>query len=667
MDSHVVKSKIKDKALFPAAREWAPTVRKPPKIEWTAPELPDLRAFNIKSAAVDVETCDPELDKRGPGVRRGAYIAGLAVGLDVDGPRWYFPIRHEGGGNMDPDKVMAWARSELNALRCPIVGTNLGYDLDFLEEEGVDFRSATEFHDVQVAEPLLDEWRMEYNLDALARDYIGEGKDERFLRQFGLAYGFKTNKALKQNLWRLPGGAVGPYGEGDVDRPLKILPKQLKRLEEEGLSEIYTIERKLIKILVATRRRGVRIDVSMAEKARDEFVRRRDEILKELERISGIKGIQLMVPDSFVKALQDRGIVVPLTDKTEKWSVTKPFLEKHQKDPFVKLLMEGRRLNTAVNTFMEGQILRYADTGRIHPTFRQSKSEDGGTIARLAGDNPNMQFIPKRDQDIAPLIRGVFLPDEGDVWQRDDYEQIEYRLLAHFAVGPGSQELRDRYAVTPDINYHKIVAGFMGVDPSDKVVYQRIKITNFSKVYGGGPDVLSEQAGCTLQEAKDFIQRYDRELPFVKSTYDRAAMWGSRRGFVVTIMNRKQRFPFWEPFRNYGKDKKPALPLEEAKEAYGDRLTRADTYKALNRKMQGSNADIIKKAMVDAQEAGLLEQDALGPILLTVHDELDTSVKPTAKSREAGEELKRVMERVVKLKVPVLVDSMRGANWGVCG
>lgn len=633
-----------------------------PPSGWAPPtELPTLRG--VKRICVDTETKDPELSELGPGVRRpGCHIVGLALAVD-GGPRWYFPIRHEGGGNLDAAMVMGWAREELNAFDGEVVGAQLLYDLDFLAEEGVTFPLAKAFHDVQVAEPLLDEWRRSYSLDSLARDYLGEQKEEELLRRVAALHGWVGNKAVKRNLWRLPGDYAGAYGEGDVDLPLRILPKQLARLEEEGLTQVYEIERKLIPMLLAMRRRGVRVNVARAEEVLKGLRVKQTEALAHLKRLAG-PGAEFMRPATLVKALSERGLKVPRTPKSGQPSITKAFLERHQSDELCATVAKGRRIGIVITTFMEGHILGHAINGRIHCQFHQLKGDDAGTIARLSSSDPNLQNVPARDEELAPMVRGIFEPEDGEVWERLDENQVEYRLLTNFAIGPSGEGARQRYINEPSTDFHKMAATMLKVDPEDKVKRKRVKTWNFAKVYGAGVKKLAEISGSSFADAQKLDAEYNQLMPFVEATYTRAMQWADRRGFVVTVLGRRQRFPFWEPAGNFGEGRKPMLPREQALAAYGPRVVRANTHMALNRKLQASAADIMKKAMVDAWEAGI--QGALGAPLLTVHDELDLSKPRTAAGDEAVRELQRIMERCVQLKVPLICDRESGTTWGNC-
>ena len=169
-----------------------------------------------------------------------------------------------------------------------------------------------------------------------------------------------------------------------------------------------------------------------------------------------------------------------------------------------------------------------------------------------------------------------------------------------------------------------------------------------------------------MQEATEFSRKYDIALPFVDYTHKEAMKWAARRGFVETLLGRKQRFSLWEPPGNYDQKFGPPLLKEQALEKYGPRIVRAFLYAALNRKLQASAADVMKKSMVDAYEAGVF--DVLGAPMLTVHDELDVDNPCTEAGEAAVKELQRQMEiGFPELVVPLLCDRSSGKTWGECG
>jgi len=663
---------------------------RPPAPLWRPPsELPQLSRFGAKSISVDVETYDPTLEELGPGVRRGAFVAGIAVGVEA-GPRWYFPIAHEDrSANMDRDLVLRWARSEMNAFTGRVVGASLVYDLDFLAEQGVTFASAAGFDDVLVAEALIDEHkRGRYNLDDVAFDNIGERKVEGHLKELATAHRLLTNDALKKNLWRFSGADVGPYAEGDADLPLRVLPVQLRKLEEDGQLHCYDMERRLIPLLLAMRRRGVPVNLAKAERAMALLGKEYQKWRSEVQRMCGPRA-EPNRNETLAAELRERGLDFGMTKGGPKVlpkpQIDKFFLERNKGDKLVDAIAAARRVHYLENNFLKG-LFRHQVKGRIHCTFNQTAGDEGGTVGtRFSASDMNLQAVATRESEwddiidmggvrVEELIRGVFEPEPGEVWEQDDYSQIEYRLGVHFAVGRGAEEAREKYRRDPKTDFHKFCAEMLGVDPEDKIRRKRVKNTNFAKGYGAQAKRLAATFNCSVAEAEDFIQEYDEALPFMKASLDRASEWAQKRGYVVTLDNRKQRFPLWVPAFN-GREKVP-LHFEKAQQVYTrempdgrrvpERLERAKTFVAWNRKLQGSAGEFMKKAMLQAWEGGVCSKEGLGAFLLTVHDELDCSVPRTARGFEAAAELKRIMMNAYTLKVPMLVGSGRGDSWGTC-
>ena len=643
------------------------------KTSWAPPEtLPRLGGW--KRLGIDVETKDPQISELGPGCRRpGNFIAGISL-ADGMGTKMYLPIRHEGGGNLPASMVLGWAREELNAYRGEVVGANLIYDLDWLANERITFPNVKKFLDVQIAEPLLDENRLSYSLETLAKEYLGEGKKTAALAQVAAAYRWKTDKQLKENLWKLPAAIVGEYAEEDAALPLRILHEQEKRLKAEDLEGVFDMESDLIPVLLAMRRRGVPIDLRRAEAAKVVLERELRKWTAKLKYLAGPKA-ELMQPESLGPSLEKRGLAVRRTLKKEYYSIDAAFLEYNQGDELVDAIAAGRRVNTLINTFINGHVLGHQINGRIHCQFNQLKGENGGTPARLSSSDPNLQNLPSREknfdeqlqlgEDVVQLIRGIFNPEKGEEWEQQDQSQMEYRFLVHYAVGDGADEARAAYNNDPATDFHKLCAKFMGADPNDSQKRKLVKIVNFAKGYGAGAGKIATIMRCPIQEAERFIKQYEEALPFTLDTYREAGNLAKRRGYVKTILKRRQRFPLWEPRGN--KHEVPPLPLELAKDRYKNHapLVRAYTYKALNRMLQGSNADLMKKAMVDNWKAGIC--NVLGPPLLTVHDELDWSVPKTKEGDEAAKEAKRLTETAIRIKVPIMVTAKRAADWGACG
>lgn len=650
----------------PRGKNQAPRVLPPtPDTGWRPPkDFPNLVA--AARIAVDCETKDVDLRAHGPGVRRGAHIIGLAVG--VEDARWYFPMRHEVGSewNMDPDTVMRWAGDALSGKQDK-VGANLLYDADFLAEAGVQLGGR--WLDVQIAEPLLDENRFTYALDVLDKDYGGEGKVDDELEKW--VYRAYRNKNYREELWRTSPLLVGPYAEGDVTAPLRIIDKQLAALNAQDLTELFEIETDLLPMLLAMRRLGVRVDMQARQQLDDTLT----VSLREADaRLRAAAGFDVNVNSSadLARMFDALGLDYPRTAKRGDPSFTKGWLEHHPHD-IAKLVVDARKLSKLQATFVRGYF-DLAVNGRIHALFHPLRTDENGAVSgRFASSNPNLQNIPARDEVWSALIRKLFIPEDDCEWVRHDWSQIEYRFLAHFGIGTNAREVRRLYNVDPRTDFHRMVLELLGWGPEKR---KPAKTVNFGLVYGMGPPTLAAQLGMTLEDAtRDIFEPYHERVPFVKETYDYAGNRAAARGYVKTILGRRARFDWWQP-RNWsdaaeadavydGEDRAAELTLARARARWGDiKLRRAFTHKALNRVLQGSAADLMKKAMRDIWRSGVYR--VLPVAHLTVHDELDHSVPRTKEAAEAVKEVRRLMEHAIALRVPVIADEERGPNWGEC-
>jgi len=637
-------------------------------MSWTLPkQLPNLSGAEIIS--LDIETRDPQIKEMGPGVRRDGYIVGIAVGVP-EGGRWYLPFGHAEGPQFQEEQVKRWALAELCHPNQPKLGANLLYDLDYLHHWGVPVTGP--YYDVQIAEPLLDENRKRYNLDSLSEMYLGEGKDETLMLQYCDALGLKG--APQEYIWRMPPKFVGPYAEVDVDRPLRVFAEQRQKLEADGLWDLFMLETRLVPLMLAMRQRGVRIDVERTKETRHHVFSKIQEAKQALAGIAG-REVNVWAAEDLAMVFDKLGLEFKRTKATGAPSFPGWWLEKHE-HPIAKWVFEQRKWDKVLGTFIDGHILGNLIDGRIHCQFNQLKGDEFGTVTgRFSSSNPNLQQIPSRDKVLGPMIRSLFVPEPGHLWGRSDYSQVELRLLAHYAVGPGSEEIRAEYNDNPGIDYHQACADLSGIERKDA------KCINFGVVYGMGVKKLCNQLGLDEVEGKALLNSYYARLPFVKETTNTAGRVANRRGYVHTILGRRRRFTDWEPadfnlswaFREIDHDKdaesvrrwvreQAEIARQEGKRAPGLGIKRAWTYRALNAVIQGSAADVMKKAMVDIWESGVC--DILGPPLLTIHDELDWSIPNTPEGIEAFRESIRIMETTIPFKVPLLVDSETKKNWG---
>ena len=618
-----------------------------PKSEWVPPlELPDIT--HATKIAIDVETKDPNLKTNGPGWPTGdGHIVGYAVA--VDGWSAYLPIKHLGGGNLDEKIVSRWLRK---VFECPAdkIMHNAQYDLGWIRASG--FTVNGRVIDTMVVASLLDENRFSYSLNALCYDYLGKTKSEKTLTDAAREFGVDP----KGEMWKLPAMYVGPYAEVDAEITLELWDHFKNILNKEDLWAIWTVETELLPCLVAMTERGIRVDVDQAERTKQELMRREKAVRKRIKEIAG-KEVEIWAAASIAKAFDAANIPYPKTEKGSP-SFTKKFLEDHPAE-LAKRIVEARNLNKIQGTFIDS-ILRFVATdGRVHGHINQLRSEGGGAVSgRLSMNNPNLQQIPARDPELGPMIRRLFLPEEGEKWAAIDFSQQEPRILVHYAHAfaeyknmemPGVQEFVRAYNENPNMDFHTMVAEMADIPR------KQAKVINLAMMYGMGVNKLSEQLDITLPEAKELTKQYHDRVPFVKGL-----MQGVQRsledkrstGSLRSLGGRKCRFDLWEP-DEFAMNK--AMPYQEAVNAYGPttRLKRAYTYKALNRLIQSSAADMTKKAMVDVYKSGTVP-------LLQVHDELAFSVK----SEEQAKELAQLMKNAVPIIVPNKCDIEIGPNWG---
>lgn len=612
-----------------------------PDTGWIMPtDFPSLEGQG--AIAIDTETKDIELKTRGSGaLRDDCHICGVSIGTEA-GFRRYYPVAHEMGENLDKEKVFKWLRRELKRP-VPKVGANLLYDLGYLAVNDIEVTGP--FYDVQIAEPLLDENRLSYSLEALSQTWLKEGKIENTMKDWLIRAFGETN--YKANIHRAPASVVGPYAEGDVDLPLRIFALQRQELENRDLWDLFQLESRLIPMLLAMWRRGVRVDLSKAEELKGKLDGRYDQTLAEIKRVSGVD-VDIWAADSLARVFDAADVPYPRTEKTNKPSFRKDWLAACT-HPVGKLTMEARRLDKFRNTFVQGYILDGNVNGFIHTQFHQLKSDEGGTVSgRFSSSNPNLQNIPIRDKELGGLIRSIFIAELGRRWWKFDWSQIEFRLAIHHAARMklrGAQEVVDQYHNDPTTDYHGVVAAITGLARS------AAKNINFGIIYGLGLDALADQLGVDLKTATRMYADYMRRVPFVGRLRNAARDTAASTGIIKTLSGRERHFNVWERKGIYLPYKFPGSK-------------RAFTHKALNARLQGDAADIMKTAMADAWDAGVFDDDYLGAPHLTVHDELDGSDDNTPATNEALAELKHIMETCVQLLVPLKADGGTGPNWG---
>jgi DNA polymerase I-like protein with 3'-5' exonuclease and polymerase domains len=606
-----------------------------PETEWVQPEeLKDLSHYS--EIAIDLETNDPELTTLGSGnvVGRG-HIAGIAVA--VEGWSGYYPIQHE-QGNMDKGLVMSWLKDVLKQENTTFIFHNAMYDVCWLRSYGLEIKG--KIVDTMIAASLINENRLSYRLDSLAKEYCGLGKDEKILQAAAKEYGLDP----KKDMWRLPAMYVGQYAERDAESTLKLWQRLQMELYAQELMDIFNLETRLFPCLVDMRFKGVRVDLDKADQIKKNLQNREAKIINRIKDLSGIN-VEIMAARSIAKAFDNLNLPYDRTEKSKEPSFTKNFLATHPHE-LPKLIAEAREINKAHSTFIDS-ITKHAVKDRIHADINQIRSDDGGTVTgRFSMSNPNLQQIPARHPELGPMIRSIFIPEENTKWGTFDYSQQEPRILVHYAKLQnlnGVDEIVDAYK-QGDADFHQVVADMAGIER------KQAKTINLGLMYGMGKNKLMAELGLMKDSAEKLIQQYHKRAPFVKALMDNVSRKANDRGKIRTLLGRACHFDLWQPVQ-FGVYK--PLPLEQARKEYDEPLKRAFTYKALNRLIQGSAADMTKKSMVSLYENGILPH-------IQIHDEVDISVE----SDKKAEEIIQIMESAIQLEVPNKVDYEKGNNWG---
>ena len=669
----------REKTRGPATSRERPLAPIPEPV-WTPPtEFPRLEAAS--ELIIDVETYDPNLRSKGPGDMRGdGHLIGIAVGTP-EGDRWYFPMRHtlQPELNMDPDKVLAWARDELTRPGQLKIGANLLYDLFWLAAEGVHVPGP--YLDVQWVEAVINENAASLSLDALGERYLGEGKETGELYEWcARSYGGNPDGSQRANLYRAPVTLVGPYAEGDVDVPARVWREQRPIVEQWGVQSLIDMEHRLIPMLVAMRRRGIRVDLEGAQQLHDELQAREHRAQNQLDAAAG-QTVNVHAAQDIATAFDRQGIEYPHT-ATGRPSFTKEWLEAND-HPLAQAVLDVRRYNKARGTFVDGYVQEGAVGDRVHPLLHPLRTDENGAISgRFASSQPNIQNIPSRDPELGPLIRGLFLPEEGEQWRSYDYSQIEFRKLVHFARGPGAGEVRQQFCDDPNTDFHSIAQQMIYEVTGRELGRKPTKNINFGLVFTMGKAKLIRSLGVSEDQGEALWAAYHEGLPFVQATSNLATRTAGNRGYVRTIAGRIARFDLWEPKDwELRRVVQPSVDRDwvleqvqkyiEASRREGERppkpgVVRAYTHKALNRILQGSAADVIKRAMVDIWESGVC--DVVGAPLNQVHDELNFSDPRTPESEEAFGHVEHLMVNAwPSLRVPLAVDCSMGDTWGSAG
>ena len=579
--------------------------------------------------ALDTETCDKEQKEFGPGhFRSDCYM--LGVSLDTGNFSCYL--------NMDPNTTSS---EEINKNRVfltqvlktdkPKIGANIAYDYGWLKINNIACNGP--LLDAQYAEALLDEYRHEYNLDSLSQAYLGIGKEGNeviaFLNNVGISY----KKDFREKLYMCPPEIIQKYAIRDASNTIEIWKIQRELLAKEGLNDTFMLESNLIRPMQVFRENGVKIDTDLRDKYAKNLLLQINTLQNQFQEY-GIENPNS--PRQVIEAINKfDGIPPKYTDKGNVLSNKKHLQTLTEKSNIAGKILEYRSMRKILNDFLLGAFLRFTDhDNRIHCSFHPLKQDNYGTVSgRFSSSLPNMQQIPSKELDweFADACRKICIPFEDCYWGKADFSQIEYRFIAHYAMGKGAETVRNEYRENKDTDFHQMIMDLTGLP-------RRLsKNLNFGAAFGMGIASMSDYFGWDLDYCRDINTIYNKKAPFMKYTINEVGNIAKQRfaegdyGYIRTILGRKGRLH----------DKRKA-------------------YIMLNKLVQGSAADLMKKSIVDCYDTGLF--DVLYPHL-TVHDELDVSVPKTKIGFEAIRELKHQMETCVEISVPIFAEISIGKNW----
>jgi DNA polymerase I-like protein with 3'-5' exonuclease and polymerase domains len=646
----------------------------------------DLDLKGIDTVAVDIETYDPNLKTKGLGaIRNDGFICGIAVATGKDTS--YFPLHHSDTELTMGKKLKIWKvlnEKIFQNEKITKVFHNAMYDVCWIRAVTGSMLKGR-IVDTMIAASVIDENRFRYSLDALSKDYIGDSKYKYDLQQKTLEWSGGMVKDPMSNMHKLPSSIVKDYAKQDVDLTFKLWNLFDKKLDEvlytkengeqKTCRKIFELETKLFPCLVDMKFKGVRIDVQKAKKFGAHLKKRKDQIVTAIRKRT-TKKIDIWAAAS-IKILLDHLDIkdYKVTPKSKMPQLPKDYLKTH-KNKCLRMIAKAREYDKAANTFVDG-LLDYVHNGRIHADINQIRSDSGGTVTgRFSMSNPNLQQIPARGY-MGKKMREMFLPEEGHDWASLDYSQQEPRIVVHYAIKlglPGTEELHKEFD-KEDADFHQIVADMA------KISRIQAKTINLGLFYGMGKLKLQKELGLDRVDARKLFDEYHNKVPFVRQLSQDLIQFAKDNRLLFTLHDRFCRFNKWETTdREWNPETNrfnevPLYTEQEARQAFKAEIlekykenkvdknymdhfekyyTPAFTYKALNRLIQGSAADMTKKAMVDLYERGILPH-------IQIHDELCLSVK----SKGDIQAIKEIMENTIVLEIKNKVNYKKGKNWGI--
>ncbi|MFW5708599.1 MAG: DNA polymerase I [Chloroflexota bacterium] len=564
-----------------------------------------------------------------------AQLVGIAIA--VDGERgYYIPLGHQKGKQLPMQQVIDALRPVMVNPEIAKYAHNAVYDMVVCARYGLDVQPVV--FDTMIAEWLIDPTSKFLGLKNFADQYlqvhmtpiadlIGTGKKQKTMDQVAV-----ENAA--------------PYAAADAAITYRAAEFLQPRLKENDLQELYkTLEIPLIPVIAAMEQAGIALDVQYLAQLNEELKQRIAALEKEIYGLSGGYGeFNINSPKQLNDVLFGKlGLSVEgLRKMSHGYSTDAATLEKLRVDtghPIILAILKYRELTKLQGTYVEAlPQLVHPQTGRIHTSYNQT----GTTTGRLSSNNPNLQNIPIRTE-IGREVRRAFVAPSGRVLLSVDYSQIELRVLAHISEDP---TLLAAFADNQDI-HRATAAAVYGIDPKEVTYEQRsfAKRVNFGLIYGMGAFRLARDSDLTLAESTAFIDTYFERLPNVQKYIERTKNKAREDGFVETLFGRKRFFP----------------ALQNAGGRVNRAVVEAELRAAVNMPIQGTAADIMKRAMIDLYRA--LEESGLSAqMTLQVHDELVLEVVET-ELQQTCDLVVEIMENAYRLDAPLRANAQAGQNW----
>ncbi len=559
-----------------------------------------------------------------------AEIVGISVAI-VSNEAYYIPLMHEYDGvpnQLDREYVLQKLKPWLEDKEAKKIGHNLKYDSHIFANHGIEL-NGTDF-DSMLESYVLNSTATRHNLNAVAK---------RYLNLDTTSYEDVAGKGAKQigfNQVSLEDAIHYAAEDADVSFQLHqtLHPKLM---EINSLAKLYTdIEAPLLKVLQTIERNGVLIDESMLQKQSDQFAITLKELESKAHSLAGAE-FNLNSPKQLQEILYDK-LSLPILKKTPKGqpSTAESVLQRLAGDfPIVQTILKYRTTAKLKTTYTDKlPLMVNQDTGRVHTSYHQAVTSTG----RLSSSDPNLQNIPIRTAE-GRRIRQAFIAPKGFQILAADYSQIELRIMAHNSQDPG---LLDAFQAGLDI-HQATAAEIFAVDLQSVSAEQRrsAKAINFGLIYGMSAFGLTRQLGITRVDAQEYIELYFARYPKVKEYMDAIRNQARESGFVETVFGRRLYLPDIDS-RNY------------QRRQYAERS-------AINAPMQGTAADIIKKAMIDLEQR-LVAESINAKIIMQVHDELVLEVEDSSVGA-VSEFVTEAMGKAADLDVALKVDLGVGENW----